>query len=285
MKIGVNIGVILKKPYAESLPVAKKYGYEGVQAGMPISPLAEGENDFDGMKKEARKLRELFEQYDLRMTCFETGILPKHILEPSLVEMSMELANIAGANKFRIMGAPYVAYYKPPDRFCAMYKGDKEFHQLLKETREELAGCIEIAKRFRQKLLLELHDGYINCSPSTAERICRGFSPAEIGVIMDPENMIREGNEGWKMGIEILGDYLDHLHVKNQIFEKRDGRWTSKRTSLADGLVDWKAVIAVLKEKGFDGFLVNEDLREDASVEERLGQIEYLKKLLHEQEG
>ena len=81
------------------------------------------------------------------------------------------------------------------------------------------------------RALVETHMQTILPSASAAYAFCTGFDPAHIGVIHDAGNMVYEGFEHYRMGLEVLGPYLAHVHLKN-------ARWVTagtRRTAAPDG--------------------------------------------------
>jgi sugar phosphate isomerase/epimerase len=76
--------------------------------------------------------------------------------------------------------------------------------------------------------------------------------------------MVTEGFENWQLGLEILGPYLSHMHVKNAAWICEMGpdgekSWTVTRVPLREGCVRWKTVIKALDTVGFRGWLCLED--------------------------
>ncbi|MNH42928.1 hypothetical protein D3C79_1047240 [compost metagenome] len=67
-----------------------------------------------------------------------------------------------------------------------------------------------------------MHFGNIAPSASLARQLVDGFDAKHIGVIYDPGNMVYEGFEQYKLGLEVLGEYLGHVHVKNAIWSRTD---------------------------------------------------------------
>ena len=63
------------------------------------------------------------------------------------------------------------------------------------------------------------------------------------------------------MGIDLLGPYLQHVHVKNNQVSTVDVtnnfglRTASQFTSLNAGIIDWSYVLQHLQKAGYDGWL------------------------------
>jgi sugar phosphate isomerase/epimerase len=125
----------------------------------------------------------------------------------------------------------------------------------------QLDAFIQSISPFRVKALFEIHFKTIISSPSLAYFLLKGFDPQRVGVIHDAGNMIIEGREDWKMGVEILGDYLGHVHVKNASWRK-EANWNWSWDELETGMVDWEEVLAVLSSVNYDGYLSNENLKD-----------------------
>ena len=57
--------------------------------------------------------------------------------------------------------------------------------------------------------------------------------------------MIIEGREDWRLGLEVIGDYLAHVHVKNTAWYRERG-WAWRWEALDAGMVDWEEMIRIL---------------------------------------
>ena len=73
-----------------------------------------------------------------------------------------------------------------------------------------------------------------------------------------------EGFESWKMGLEVLGSYLSHVHAKNvaYLFASESMGTCSHRPTwvpMQEGLVDWSGVYRALEAVGYDGWVSFED--------------------------
>jgi sugar phosphate isomerase/epimerase len=73
--------------------------------------------------------------------------------------------------------------------------------------------------------------------------------------------MIVEGHEAPSLAVELLGDHLAHVHIKNVSWLREGDHWHYEWEDLETGMVRWKNVIDVLKASGYDGYLSNENLK------------------------
>ena len=66
--------------------------------------------------------------------------------------------------------------------------------------------------------------------------------------------------------LALLGDYLHHVHVKNERFVRSNGRWTPQIVAADEGLVDWTSVFAELRRIDYVGRVVIDHLSEEPSI-------------------
>ena len=125
------------------------------------------------------------------------------------------------------------------------------------------------------RALVEIHMGTILPSASAAAQFCSRFDPRHVGVIHDAGNMVFEGFERYRMGLEVLGPYLAHVHLKNARWApsgtRSDGtvRWAAAFAPLAEGSVDLRDLLAALRAVGYDRWISFEDFSTDRPLLER----------------
>jgi sugar phosphate isomerase/epimerase len=179
------------------------------------------------------------------------------------------------------MGASFIRLGVP------LYDRSRHFSDLFKEMSDYLGQAEILCRNYGIKGLVETHHRTIISSASGAMRLCENFDPAYIGVLYDPGNMVHEGYENYKMGMELLGPYLAHVHVKNVgwqpdvVSEDGSAIWNAHWYGLRHGAVPWKQVISDLKEVGYDGYLGLEDFSGEFASREMLKQFsQYIRSLL-----
>lgn len=163
------------------------------------------------------------------------------------VEQALAFAQAAGAPALRV-GA-------------ARWDGSAAYSALLDQTRRFLQDVEAMVRRAGVKALVEIHHGTIAASASLAQRLVEGRDPERIGVIYDAGNMVYEGYEDHRLGLELLGPYLAHVHVKNAAYDcpAAGGVWAPRWSPLEDGVVDFAALFAALRGVGYDGWVAVED--------------------------
>ncbi|MDP4097822.1 sugar phosphate isomerase/epimerase [Paenibacillus sp. P96] len=147
----------------------------------------------------------------------------------------------------------------------AGYDGTAPYPRLYEETVRYLQEVEALAKRYGIKGLVETHHRTIAPSASLAYRLVSGCNPDYIGVLYDPGNMVYEGYEPFQMGIELLGPYLAHVHIKNAAWRQEgrraDGtvRWLADWSPLEEGMINYAEVLQSLKSVQYAGYLGIED--------------------------
>jgi sugar phosphate isomerase/epimerase len=227
------------------------------------------------IEEEAKKLRDICKGNGLEICSLGTRVNCK---EPERFKQVAKAANILNCKGLRI--------------WVAEYNASVNYYDLYKETIAHLKTIQDICKDFKVKALLEIHGTSIIPSASSAIRILENFDSKYIGVIYDAGNMVQEGYEKWQMGMEILGKYLSHVHIKNNAWflrETENGKkWFCTPTSLKDGIADYKEIVSALKNVGYNEWLSLEDFRggwcckpEGITTEEKLKEgLVYTKSLL-----
>jgi sugar phosphate isomerase/epimerase len=164
-----------------------------------------------------------------------------------MVERVMHFAQIAGAPQIRVgVGRDLNRY---------------SYTELFTQTRTFLTNVVPLARQYGVKALVETHPNTITPSASAAYRLVEGFDPETIGVIYDPGNLVHEGYEDYRIGTQLLGRYLAHIHLKNGSFSRppAGGVWQPAAAPLEDGVVDFRKLFTVLKQVGYTGWLGVED--------------------------
>ncbi len=163
--------------------------------------------------------------------------------------------------------------------------GSQNYWEIYGETVAGFARVVELAKGTGIKLLIEMHGNTIHPSASLAYRLASNFSPNDVGVIYDPQNMVRDGYETIALALQLLGPYLAHCHLGahrpllGTPNDKGTMQWKWEQCSLGDGLFDVPTMLAQFKKVGYQGFISIEDFA-NLPVEDKLSRaIAYLKSL------
>jgi len=167
----------------------------------------------------------------------------------------------------------------------AGYNRTANYNDLYEQAVEAYGKAIAVLKPCGLRAIIEIHGNTIMVSAALAHRIVSNFSPDEMGVIYDINNMTKDGFETFRIGMELLGPYLQHCHAGGwrpvEKGRRDDGTldWDYEGCSLADSLLDVPLFLADLKAVEYQGFISIEDFR-DMDPREKLGrEIEYLRRI------
>jgi sugar phosphate isomerase/epimerase len=164
------------------------------------------------------------------------------------------------------------------------YSREENYRVLIDETVKAFEEALKITRDFGVKVILEIHRGTVACSASQAYLVVRNFDPKDVGVIFDIANMsLGEGHEPCSMGLDLLGDYVAHVHAGGgrpaQGERREDGQliWNWETCDLADSMIDVPQFCRDLAARGYQGFISVEDFR-GIPIEEKLGrQLAFLR--------
>ncbi len=206
----------------------------------------------------AIQARDLAAAHDLAIPGLGTYI---NVGDLELTERAMRFARICGARNVRVNpgrwpdpdGLSYADSFARASRF--------------------LEGCQELAQQYNVRAIVELHHRTITCSAALAHRLVNPFDPDFIGVLHDAGNMVFEGYEQYDLGLQLLGPFLAHVHIKNARHyppETGAGLWQAAWAPLDDGAVNWDSLFAALKQAGYSGWLGIEDFSAARPPEEAL---------------
>ena len=281
MKLAVFTVCMPEYELAEAAALLHRLGYDGVEWRVQtVDPTLAEEPpsfwrhnratvDLRTIAQQVPSLAELARGAELEMPALATYL---HASDTTDAEKVLAAAQRLGVPAVRL-GVP-------------RYDRTRPYGELYAEAREALESVSRLAAAYDTKVLVEIHMGTIIPSAGLAYRLLEGLDPRLVGAIYDPGNMVNEGFEAWRMGMQLLGPYLAHVHVKNYGWWPGDEdsrgtrQWQARPAPLWQGLVDWGLVIDDLRAVGYDGWLSLEDFSTTAPTEARLAaDIAYLRRL------
>jgi sugar phosphate isomerase/epimerase len=254
MKLGVFTVMLPDLTPEEAIQELRTAGYQGVEWRVTHTPperQAEqpsfwGNNlcTLAPTEAEARRGRALAEAAGLEVINLGTYL---DVGDLNATEKAMRLAQLAGSPQIRVgVGRP---------------SPETTYSELFAITKAYLAEVERLARHYQVKGLIETHPNTICPSAGLAHRLVSTFDPECIGVIYDAGNMVYEGFEDYRIGLELLGPYLAHIHLKNAAFARPDGGgvWSPYTARLEDGVVDFPKLFAALRAVGYEGWFGLED--------------------------
>ena len=276
-KISVFTVMIPDLTPEEAAPILATAGYRGVEWRVTQVPAERrqetpsfwGNNlcTLEPVESDAKRAHEVAQAAGLSIPTLGTYIA---LGDLQAVEKSMRFAQIAGA---------------PCIRVGVGKTGTAPYRQLFDETRTFLTSAANLARQYGVKALVETHHRTIAASASATFRLLEHLDPDDIGVIYDPGNMVHEGFEDYRVGLQLLGPYVAHVHIKNAAFQPVEGQgvWHAKWSPLENGAVNWQDLFAALAEIGYEGWFGLEDFSGARPTTEALNfNINFLKERIRE---
>jgi sugar phosphate isomerase/epimerase len=125
------------------------------------------------------------------------------------------------------------------------YDAAAGYQRIFDRARRDLAGLAGMGRRHGVRLALQLHHGTIHPSAAHALRLTE-----ELAVYADPGNQAIEGSENLPMSLDLLGDRVTCVGVKNAAWHGTGLAWQP----LADGgVVDWPVTLRTLRDRRYAG--------------------------------
>jgi len=257
----------------ETLAKLKEFGYDGVEwrvnnfpkdeATLNSVPSYWGYNkstvDVDTIEENAKQIKGLCDKYNLEISALATYL---SVSDTVKIESVLKAATIMDCHKIRVN--------------VPKYDGTINYNVLFNKTIEEVRILEKLAEKYNVKINFETHMWNIIPSASAAYRLVSNFNSKYIGIIHDAGNMVHEGFEQYKFGFELLGDYLDHVHIKNARWVEKEKNEDGSSTFEAEwcpikkGQVNFNILLADLKATGYDGWLSFEDFSSEQTTDEKL---------------
>ena len=281
MKISVTSVMLPHLDLKQTCKLLSDLGFDGVElrvrrlaperANEAPSPWGRHLTDLspDNILSRAEEVKSVTSEHGLQIPAFASACRASDLEHVKLL-----------AEGARAVGCPAIRLS------CQGYNGTVNYHEIYPEAVEDYGKALEITRQYGIKVLVEMHGGTIHPSASLAHRIVSNFDAKDIGVVYDPQNMVKDGFETIQLALELLGDYLAHIHagahrpMSNEPNEKGVVAWSWRGCPMSEGLYDFPKMVECLRKVGYTGFVSIEDFRGDCSPEERLeNAINYLRSL------
>ncbi|HLU36163.1 MAG TPA: sugar phosphate isomerase/epimerase family protein [Thermomicrobiales bacterium] len=267
----------------EVAPKLREYGYDGIEwRVVDEAPNPPGMGFWHGNKStipmtdfsgHVERMKTLAGDNNLEMPVLGTYVRSNDAWED--IEAAVQAAVALGVPKLRIN--------------VPLYDGTQPFRPVWDKAREDYKRIEELVAKNNVQALIEIHHGTICPSASATRAFVEGLDPKYVGVIHDAGNMVHEGFENLRMGFELLGEYLSHVHIKNarwfpvKYLEDKTVVWKCDWTAVHKGIVDMRQLVRVLAEIGYDGWISFEDFSTERPIDDRLkSNIEFMKKIIAE---
>lgn len=262
MRLGIYSACLPELTPDEAIEAAAGSGYSGIE--WRVSPEVGGADTPDFISN--NRCTVLPDAEDIARICTATRAAGLEVisLAPYIdsgdVDEVNRLMQVACQN-----GVPAV-------RLRAPWMGQSGFHQLFAEATQFFTTVAGLANRHGVQAQLEIHQRSICPSASLAQQLVGGLPHKAVGVIYDVGNLVVEGYEDHDMALQILGQHLSHVHLKNAAFfpTPDGGPWKHRWTPLNEGIVDVDRVLGLLEASGYSGWISVEDFSTSRSDLEKV---------------
>lgn len=158
----------------------------------------------------------------------------------------IDLAACAGQARLRLW-APGYQHERYPQAYARM--------------RRFLDQIVPRAEALGVQLALEVHQRTICSSPSLAMRVAEHYAPRQLGILYDLGNLAIEGREDVQLSLDLMGEHLAHVQVKNVAYTPQaPGQgWQWQWCPPDEGVLPLPAMLATLRANGFADWVSIED--------------------------
>ena len=143
-------------------------------------------------------------------------------------------------------------------------------------TVEALRAVAQYMKNNGQYFLFETGQE----TPVTLKRTICDIGTENLGINLDPANLIMYGKANPVDALDVFGEYVRNVHGKDGLYPTDPYRLGSE-VRIGDGKTNYPAFIAKLKECGYDGpITIEREISGEKQIEDIKYAKEYLEKLI-----
>lgn len=144
---------------------------------------------------------------------------------------------------------------------------------------EVVAAVREIAMHL-DKLGMEFWFETGQETPTTLLRMIQAVNMPNLGINLDPANLILYGKGNPIDALDVFGGYVRNVHAKDGLYPT-DPMKLGKEVKVGTGRVRYPEFVRRLKEIGFSGeFIIEREITGEKQAQDILETIKYLKELL-----
>ncbi len=244
MRVGVTVDLAKDKSLEGQLARLKEFGMNSCQ-------LVCWERDLL-TRETADRVNAAMERYGVEITAFWCGWEGPR--DWNFYDGQLTLGLIPEAYRFRRMemlmeGSDFASWIHASD--LATHAGFMPENPYDPNYPAVLVALKKIARKCRengQYFLFETGQE----TPVTLLRVIQDIGTDNVGINLDPANLIMYGKANPVDALDVFGKYVRGVHGKDGCYPT-DGRELGPEVPLGEGKVDFPRFIARLKETGYDG--------------------------------
>lgn len=265
MKFGIFTASAPEYYPLELMDVLAKIGYDGIEWRVARDKGDKSKPSFWSGNRAGLSAEEIITQSEAlcakaKALNLEMPSLASYINNDNLEDVALHFkaANSIGARNVRIS----------PNLYDVEAGG---YVEQLAKCKVKYAKVAKLAEQYGVRAIIETHMQYLCSSVYQTMAILGGLNPAYVGIGWDPCNQVYEGRETYEMALDIAGEYLAEVHVKNCVYKRdEEGTFVMEDCPVNSGLVDWKKIVGLLKKQGYNGWLFFEDFSQDKPLLDKL---------------
>lgn len=117
-------------------------------------------------------------------------------------------------------------------------------------------------------------------TPTTLLRVIQDIGTENVGINLDPANLILYGKGNPIDALTVFGQYVYNVHGKDGNYPT-DGKKLGKETPIGEGMVNFPAFIQKLKDIGYDGpIIIEREISGDQQIADIKASKIYLEELI-----
>lgn len=267
MKISVYSLSLKDKTPEDVVSLAKEYSCDGIE----WCCRENGHINSDSLIDSSKKIAGL-----MKLSALNTaGLAPYFTFDETKEQVSLV------CSAAEIIGAPHIR--------CHSYtfeEGDSAYGLMDKQRKWLEETVLPVLDKFGLKLAIEQHHNQICPTPDACRKLVDGLPVERLGIIYDPGNSLFEGYTRPEYALDVFGEYISHVHVKNAKPVPCGGKLPPARKhrmlwgAVSEGDIDWERTVKLLHKHRYSGYLSLESLDDRASEQKMAEDIPYLANIL-----
>lgn len=135
------------------------------------------------------------------------------------------------------------------------YKDMNRWRESRDTVRKELSGLVKLGEELNVRAGFHNHSGpIVGGTLWDGLELLEPFDRKRIGIIFDPAHaMIEGGKNGWNFSLRRAQQRVTMVAIKDFIWEKVKGQWTTRWVPLGQGMVPFEEVFAIVSQIPFPG--------------------------------
>jgi sugar phosphate isomerase/epimerase len=231
MKIGLCTIAFSELPLAEVLGIAAEYGFDGVEiwGKEPHTPSEYDEDYF-------RRIKEIADSRMLEIAAFGSYVNPLMDDYEQQMETALQITQTLGSKLIRVWsgGGPSKSV-RPNDRRLIALR---------------LKSMCQWAAINGITVATEMHNNNLTDTAEATLQLIEAVGLPGLKTYYQP--CFREDADDFYDGAKLVGPYLANVHAQNA---RPLGNGKFEACAIADGVVDYENIVAILKSYNYAGYL------------------------------